>query len=139
MICSDAFAINSRIFDHSAVIKSECKYLVREFELKKNHEHSKSFFDMKIATEKAKQRIPECEEMLKQRIETLHSLVINVASKGMDILSENIDLESLKEKYKKERDQNAEAFFDEMENAQKEVLRKHQILLDELESENSED
>lgn len=136
LICNDVFGIQARLFNHQAVMKSECKFMVREFETKKNNEHSKSFLEMTLATGKVKQRIPECVTMVDERSETLHQKVVNAASKGMDILNkEHTGIKELRESLKGERDKNAEEFLDEMNNAKNEILKKHEISMNELANE----
>jgi len=83
LICNDMFKICSRLFNHRAVLQAESRYLVKEIESKKSRDCSKAFQDIGQTTEKLKGLIPECAELLDEKIQILHSHVFKAASSGL--------------------------------------------------------
>ncbi|XP_057299043.1 biogenesis of lysosome-related organelles complex 1 subunit 5-like [Hydractinia symbiolongicarpus] len=135
MLCKDVFAITSRLFDHKAVTRAESKYLVRELELKKSKDSLKIFQDVVHQSEKTKSRIPECIDLINERVEKVHTLVVSAASNALDVLSSggNNDDET-REDLKKKREKEWEEFMKEMNQAQANVLEKHRERMAELDT-----
>ena len=135
MLCKDAFAITSRLFDHRAVVRAESKYIVRELETKKSRESSKTCLDILLSADKTKCRINECVDLLNERLKNLHSLVITAASDSLDILHDESDKhKTTRMEYKRIREQEWEVFMKEMNKAQAEVLQKHEESIQKLEA-----
>ena len=133
IISKDAFAIFSRLFDHRAILKAECKFLVTEMEQKKNRQMSKTFLDIIIATEKCNQRVPECVELLENRIEGIHGKVLNASSDGADILSDkSTKIAELQKKYRQKREDEWAEFIIEINRAKADVMQKHEISMQQL-------
>lgn len=133
MISKDMFAFCSRLFNHRAVVQAECKFLVKEIELKKNRDNSKAFLDVAFSTEKTKSLIPECGELLQAKVQNLHSKVVTAASSGMDILSDrSADDNQKREEYKSRREAEWNEFMIEMSKARTDVLQKHEERMNEL-------
>ena len=136
MLCKDAFALNSRLFDHRAIIRAECKYIVRELELKKSRESSKMILEIILSADKTKCRINECTELLSERLSRLHMLVVSATTSALDILNNHNKSEDheiiLREEYKNKREKELGEFMEEMNKAKLEIIQKHEASMDKL-------
>ena len=135
MICKDMFGVCSRLFNHRAVLIAESRYLVKELETKKNRDSSKVFWEISQTIEKVKTLIPECGQLLNDKIPHIHSEVVKAASSGLDILGDHkTDHERIRAEHKALRRQEWEEFMVEMSKAQSDVLQKHEQRMTELHS-----
>ena len=135
LICNDMFKVCSRLFNHRAVLQAESRYLVRELESKKSRDCTKAFQDIAQTTEKLKSLIPECAELLDEKIQTVHSHVVKAASSGLDILKDRSEAhEKIRSENKAKRDLEWEQFMVEMSKAQSNVLQKHEERMAEIHS-----
>lgn len=133
MICKDMFGFCSRLFNHRAVLQAECKFFVRELELKKSRDSSKVFLDIALSTEKTKSLIPDCGELLQGKVQKLHAIVVSAASSGMDVLNNrSTEEEKQREEYKTKREAEWDKFMIEMSKARTDVLQKHEEQMNEL-------
>ncbi|XP_004209690.1 biogenesis of lysosome-related organelles complex 1 subunit 5 [Hydra vulgaris] len=126
VVSKDAFAILSRLFDHRAILKGECTFFVTEMELKKSRQ-MKTFSDIIIAAEKSTQRIPECVELLENRIEGIHGKVINAGSNIIDIISDKSSkIAELREHFKQKRENEWADFIIDINKAKADIIQKHE-------------
>ena len=133
MLCKDAFGISSRLFDHRAIVKAECKYIVNELELKRNRDTFKFIHDVVPISQKTGPNIEECIDLMEQRIQKVHDLVISSVSSSLDILSTKSEQYNEKqEEYQKKRDKEWAEFVEEMNKAREEVCEKHNVRMAEL-------
>ena len=58
----DVGAVYSRLFDHRAVLQGECKFVIREFESKRNDRALRLAEALKIVNE-IQNKMPECKEL----------------------------------------------------------------------------
>lgn len=136
MISKDLFGVCSRLFNHRAVLTAESRYLVKELEGKKSKDSPKVFAEIGQTVEKVKALIPECGQLVNDKMQHIHSEVVKAASSGMDILDEssNPDYEKIRAELKIRRLQEWEDFMVEMNKAQSDVLQKHEQRMTELHS-----
>ena len=59
----DVCGIYSRLFDHRAVLQNECKYVVREFEGKRNDREVLRLTDASSKVNEIQTKIPECVQL----------------------------------------------------------------------------
>ena len=59
-VVRDVCGIYSRLFDHRAVLQNECKYVIREFEGKRNDRESLRLEDASNKLGEVQENIPEC-------------------------------------------------------------------------------
>lgn len=133
MLSKDAFAISSRLFDHKAVIKSESKYLVTELELKLNRETFKFVHDAVPRSKQTGSRIVECIDLMEHKMQKVHDLVTSSVTSCHNVLRQKSDnSDEKREKYQKKRDQEWREFVEEMEQARKDVVEKHNLRMEEF-------
>ena len=131
-VAQDVFAVHSRLLDHRAVVRAECKYVVKEMELKRNDREHTRLKSMLSKAEKSNLILDECAEVARERIDVVHALVVDAASTGYDILNRDSNEEALRDMYRIKREEEWKIFQGEMSKAKDDVLKTHERSLADL-------
>ena len=121
-VVRDVAGVYSRLFDHRAVLQSECKFVIREFEGKRNDRETLKLTEASIKVNDMQKRIPECIE-LAERLNEVQDQLKDARQRCHDILEkEEQDLlrtrrEEIKEQSKKQWDE----FLKEMEKEEEKI------------------
>lgn len=115
-VLKDVCGIYARLFDHRAVLQSESKYMVREFESRRNDREIPKLKELAYRVNNIQQKIPDCIQLV-ERLETLLDSVKEARHKCHEIvLREETDEGSVKrEALLEQTSKQWEDFLQEME------------------------
>ena len=128
-IVRDVGGVHSRLFDHRAVLQSECKFVIREFESKRNDREALRLAEALKIVNEIQDEIPECRE-LAERLNEIQDQLKDARQRCHDILEkEEQDLnrsrrEKIKEQSKKQWDEFLKEKDKEEEKIEKDFMTK---------------
>ena len=128
-VVRDVSGVYSRLFDHRAVLQNECKFVVREFESKRNDREALRLAEAFKIVNEIQNKIPECKE-LAERMNDVQDHLKDARQRCHDILEkEEQDLnksrrEKIKEQSKKKWDEFLKEKDKEEEKIEKDFMTK---------------
>lgn len=128
-IVRDVGGVYSRLFDHRAVLHGECKFVIREFESKRNDREALRLAEASHKVGEIQERIPECKE-LAERLNEVQDHLKDARQRCHNILEkEEQDLsrsrrEEIKEQSKKQWDEFLKEMDKEEEKIEKDFMTK---------------
>ncbi|XP_022804292.1 biogenesis of lysosome-related organelles complex 1 subunit 5-like [Stylophora pistillata] len=125
----DVCGVYSRLFDHRAILQNECKYVIREFEGKRNDRDLSRLTEASQRADEIQSKIPECiqladllndvQDQLKDARQRCHNIL-----EREDQDPTNMRRDEIKEKSKKQWDVFLKEMDKEEEGIEKEFLAK---------------
>lgn len=128
-IVRDVSGVYSRLFDHRAVLQSECKFVIREFESKRNDREALRLAEASSKVSEIQERIPQCIELAEQ-LNDVQNQMKDARQRCHNILEkEEQDLnrtrrEKIKEQSKKQWDDFLKEMGKEEEKIEKDFMAK---------------
>lgn len=125
-VLKDVCGIYSRLFDHRAVLQSESKFMVKEFESKRNDREIPKLKELAYRVNKIQQKVPDCIQ-LGERLQILLDGVKNARHSCHDIvLREEIDEQSAKrDTLLQQTNKDWEDFVQEMEKQSERIDKEY--------------
>lgn len=132
-VVRDIAGVYSRLFDHRAVLQSECKYMIREFEGKRNDREASKLAEAISKVSEIQERIPESMELAEQ-LNDVQDQLKDARQRCHNILEREeqdvnrIRREEIKEQSKKKWDEFLKEMDKEEEKIEKDFMTKSMIL-----------
>ena len=126
-VLKDVSGIYARLFDHRAVLQSESKYMVREFESKRNDREIPKLKELAYRMNNIQQKVPDCTQ-LGERLQTLLDGVKEARHKCHDIvLRAEIDEQNVKrEALLQQTSKHWEDFLQEMDKESEKIDKEYE-------------
>lgn len=128
-VVRDVCGIYSRLFDHRAVIQNECKYVIREFEGKRNDREALRMTEASKKVSEMQENIPECVH-LAEFLNEVQDQLKDARQRCHNILEQEeqdpsrMRREEIKEQSKKEWDEFLKEMAKEEEAIEKDFMTK---------------